>query len=437
MLRYLAVRLLSAFPALLLGLIGLFVFRLLPSQSVWEERIDLLALEGGSYNAQRILQEKIRIRKELGLDLPVFYLSLQSAALPAALPPGMPDVQKEWVKKICLLTGQSDKALQLVSALQAQSFAAWVVEDDELTWERVRSSVSGNDSAASSEILSLVNELEASSQQWRAYLPAVYWNDSGNQFHLWFSQLLRGDLGVSWKNRERVLDVIGRALSNTIVFTVPAIILIFLSAYWLVIGLSQLGARAKALADQVIYFFDLVPLFGWALLAMILFASGSVFSWFPSHISASSLNGLSFLSRSFWPYVLPVAILWISTLPYITKHIDNAFQKSADLPFVFMARARGLSEHVIKKRYRLRYSLLPAITLFGEYLLAVVSGALVVEVLFSIQGVGMLLTQSVGAQDYPVVTGIILLLTMVRMLSYLITDVLYYWFDPRIRLSNQ
>ena len=170
---------------------------------------------------------------------------------------------------------------------------------------------------------------------------------------------------------------------------------------------------------------------------MILFASGSVFSWFPSHISASSLNGLSFLSRSFWPYVLPVAILWISTVPYITKHIDNAFQKSADLPFVFMARARGLSEHVIKKRYRLRYSLLPAITLFGEYLLAVVSGALVVEVLFSIQGVGMLLTQSVGAQDYPVVTGIILLLIMVRMLSYLITDVLYYWFDPRIRLSNQ
>jgi peptide/nickel transport system permease protein len=349
----------------------------------------------------------------------------------------MPDVQKEWVKKICLLTGRPEKALQLVSALQAQSFSAWIVEEDELIWERVRSSVSGNESAASSEILSLMNELDASSRHWRAYLPALYWNGSGNQFHLWFSQLLHGDLGVSWKNRERVLDVISRALSNTIVFTVPAIILIFLSAYWLVIGLSQLGARAKAFADQVIYFFDMVPLFGWALLAMILFASGSVFSWFPSHISASSLNGLSFLSRSFWPYVLPVGILWVSTLPYITKHIDNAFQKSADLPFVFMARARGLSEHVIKKRYRLRYSLLPAITLFGEYLLAVVSGALVVEVLFSIQGVGMLLTQSVGAQDYPVVTGIILLLILVRMLSYLITDLLYYWFDPRIRLSNQ
>jgi peptide/nickel transport system permease protein len=297
MLRYLAVRLLSAFPALLLGLIGLFVFRLLPSQTVWEERIDLLALEGGSYDAQRIQQEKIKIRKELGLDLPVFYLSLQSAALPAALPPGIPDVQKEWIKKICLFTGQPDKTLQLVSALQAQNFSAWVVEDNELIWERVRSSVSGSESAASSEILLVVNELEASSQQWKAYLPALYWNGSGNQFHLWFSQLLLGELGVSWKNREEVLDVISRALSNTIVFTVPAIILIFLSAYWLVIGLSHLGPRTKALADQVIYFFDLVPLFGWALLAMILFASGTVFSWFPSHISASSLNGLSSLGK--------------------------------------------------------------------------------------------------------------------------------------------
>ncbi|MEQ8534534.1 MAG: ABC transporter permease [Imperialibacter sp.] len=437
MIRYLVLRLFSALPALILGLIGLFCFRLLPSQSVWEERIDLLALEGGSYNTLRIQQEKIRIRKELGLDLPVFYLSLRSAALPAALPLDMPDVQKEWVRGICLLTGQPERVLQLAAALQAKNFSAWVPDNTKLQWQSLQTWVSGNEVAASSEILSLVDELEASSQQWRAYVPALYWNGSGNQFHLWFSQLLHGDLGVSWKNRERVFEVISRALSNTIVFTVPAIILIFLSAYWLVIGMSHLGPRTKALADQVIYFFDLVPLFGWALLAMILFASGTVFSWFPSHISASSLNSFSFWSRSFWPYVLPVAILWISTLPYITKHIDNAFQKSADLPFVFMARARGLSEHVIKKRYRLRYSLLPAITLFGEYLLAVVSGALVVEVLFSIQGIGMLLTQSVGAQDYPVVTGIILLLILVRMLSYLITDLLYYWFDPRIRLSNQ
>jgi ABC-type dipeptide/oligopeptide/nickel transport system permease component len=201
--------------------------------------------------------------------------------------------------------------------------------------------------------------------------------------------------------------------------------------------MSHLGPRSKHYADQVIYFFDLFPLFGWALLAMILFASGSVFSWFPSHISASTLNGFSFWSRSVWPFVLPVFVLWVSTFPFVTKHIDNAFQKSAGLPFVFMARARGLSEQTVKRKYRLRYSLLPAVTLFGEYLLAVVSGALVVEVLFSIQGVGMLLTESVSAQDYPVVTGIILLLIVVRMASYLITDIMYYWMDPRIRLSSK
>lgn len=437
MLRYLVVRLLSSLPAILLGLIGLFIFRLLPSQSVWEERIELLAIESGSYDSRRIQAEKTKIRKQLGVDLPIFYFTIQSAALPTTTPPAFSQLQSDWARHVSLCSGMPKQSGELASALQATSFTSWQVAAGRQPLGALEEWLASQSPGKFPEIRKLAGELATSELSWRSYIPALSWNGVANQFHLWFSQLLTGNLGASWKNHEPVSSVIARALSNTVVFTVPALLLIFVSAYWLVIGLSAVGPRLKSASDQLIYLLDLIPLFGWAILTMILFASGTVFSWFPSHASASTLNGQSVWSRSIHPYILPAFILWIGTFPFVTKHIDNAFQKSAQLPFVFMAHARGLGQQTIKRKYRLRYSLLPAITLLGEYLLAVVSGALVVEVLFSIQGVGMLLMDAVNAQDYPVVTGVMLFLILMRAFSFLITDLLYYLFDPRIRFASK
>ena len=437
MLRYLVVRLLSSIPAILLALIGLFIFRLLPSQSVWEERIELLAIESGSYDSRRIQAEKTRITKQLGVDLPIFYLTIQSAALPTATPPGFSQLQSDWVRHVSLSSGMPEHSAELASALQATSFTSWQLAADRQPLGALEEWLASQSPDEFPDIRQLAGELASSELWWRSYVPALYWNGAANQFHLWFSQLLTCNLGASWKNQEPVSTVIGRALSNTIAFTVPALLLIFVSAFWLVVGLSAAGPRLKSASDQLIYLLDLVPLFGWAILAMIVFASGTVFSWFPSHASASTLNGQSFWSRSIHPYILPTFILWMGIFPFVTKHIDNAFQKSAQLPFVFMAHARGLGDQTIKRKYRLRYSLLPAITLLGEYLLAVVSGALVVEVLFSIQGISMLLMDAVNAQDYPVVTGVMLFLILMRAFSFLMTDMLYYWFDPRIRFASK
>ncbi len=438
MTRYLFIRLFSSLPALFIGLIGLFIFRLLPPQSVWEERIELLAIENGGYSEAQIQKEKGRIRQQLGLDLPTFYFSVQSAALPAYWPEGFTDSQKYWVKRLCFHSGLTVEPIELAIALQQMDFKAWENSDVSQAIEDANHWLNQVDSGSKTvDFRSLISQVKASGNKWKVFFPALIWHGPHNQFHVWFSQLLKGDLGVSWKNKEKVGAVIARAISNTVIFTLPALLLIFSAAYWFNIRLSNASPKCKAVIDQVLYLFDLIPLFGWALLFMVVFASGTVFSWFPSHVSASTLNGYTFWSRWIWPYVLPVAVLWLSTMPYITKHIDNAFQKSGDLPFVFMARARGLNKHTVNKSYRLRYALLPAITLFGEYLLAVVSGALVVEVLFSIQGVGKLLTDSVNAQDYPVVTGVVLFLILVRMISYLATDLLYYWMDPRIRLLQR
>lgn len=435
MLRYLALRLLSAIPALFLGVMALFLFRLLPPESAWEQKIEQLALSSGQYDHARVTQAKERIREQLGLDLPIFYCSVHSAALPTRWPEGFSREQREWAGKLALATGRGDKVVVLADQLATAGFSQWVFTGQGKTLGEVRSWLANAGIPNQQEVLSTLQTLE-SPQGHRALLPVVEWNGSSNQFHLWVSQLVKGHLGVSWRNGEPVTAVIGRALGNTLLFTIPAFFLIFLTAYWLVVGMSGFQPGLKRVADQVLYFFDLMPLFGWALLAMILFASGLVFSWFPSHVAFSRLTSGSAVSRYVWPYLLPALVLWVSAFPYVTKHIDNAYQKTASRPFVFMAYARGLSERTVRRKYRLRYALMPAITLVGEYLMAVISGALVVEVLFSIHGIGKLLADGVAGQDYPVVTGVVLLLIVVRMLSYLLTDILYYWLDPRIRLMH-
>ena len=438
MLRYLLFRIFSILPALLLGTIALFFFRQLgPGASKWEERVEISALESGSYDEEKMRQAKADVRHRLQLDLPAFYISIQPAAAPESINPAFAPHVSEWVHKVSILSGLPATTTRLAETLIKMRTVEWNTAGSlSEMFGRQKEWLATSPNPEQSTALRLMDEIESSATSYTAFLPRISWHGTQNQFHLWLVKVVRGDLGRSWKNSEEVSAVIGRSLLNSIRFTVPAFLLIFASAYWLVIRLSWLKPRAKHLADQALYLIDLFPLFGWSLLLMIVFASGLVFSWFPSFVAGSEITGATFWHRQIWPYVLPVMALWLASFPYVTKQIDQAFQKTASQAFVLSAYARGLSEKMITEKYRLHYAMLPAITIFGEYILAVLSGALVVEVLFSIQGIGKLMTDAVFAQDFPVVTGIVLLLMVARMLAYLLTDLLYYWFDPRIRFST-
>lgn len=433
--RYLFIRIFSFLPALLVGILLLFFFRQLgPGTSRWEEQIEEQAQLQGGFDRKTLEDAKAAVRRRLQLDLPVFYFSLGwlGTAGDAA---GLLPHELAWVRKVSALSGRADKVKALARYLGEAEADDWDTTGtlvQLLERQRTHLEAAG---AATPEILSLLDEIERDASPAAAYVPSLRWHGTQNQFHLWLVNILQADLGRSWKNNEAVSQVLGRAVTNSLKFTLPAFLLIFVSAYWLVIGLSVLSPRVKHWIDQLLYFIDLVPLFAWSLLLMIVFASGLVLSWFPSFVSGAQLTANGFWGKNVWPYVLPVLSLWLAAVPYVTKHIDQAFRKTARQPFVIVAFARGLSSATVKEKYRLRYSLLPAITLFGEYMLAVLSGALVVEVLFSINGIGKLMADSVLTQDFPVVTGIILLLMLARMFSYLLVDLLYYWLDPRTRLG--
>ncbi len=107
--------------------------------------------------------------------------------------------------------------------------------------------------------------------------------------------------------------------------------------------------------------------------------------------------------------------------------------KQAD--YIQTARAKGIAEWKIVRQHIFKNALLPLITLFSSYIPALLGGAVVIEVIFAIPGMGSLLVASVLARDYPVVLGIVLIMAFAKMAAHTIADVLYYLADPRIRFS--
>ncbi|MDQ4139488.1 MAG: ABC transporter permease, partial [Bacteroidota bacterium] len=104
--------------------------------------------------------------------------------------------------------------------------------------------------------------------------------------------------------------------------------------------------------------------------------------------------------------------------------------------FILTAKAKGLSEKMVLRRHVLRNALLPVITLFTGFLPALVTGAVVIENIFSIPGMGRLLVLTVNARDFPVLLGIVLYLGLIKIGANILADVLYFLADPRIRVQS-
>ena len=112
-----------------------------------------------------------------------------------------------------------------------------------------------------------------------------------------------------------------------------------------------------------------------------------------------------------------------------------AFERALDQPFIISARMRGMGDGGVRLRHVLRHAVIPAVTLSGWALGATLSGAVIVEAIFSRPGIGSVLVSAVNAQDLPVVVGIVTLVAIVYVVANLVVDIAYSVIDPRLRAS--
>jgi peptide/nickel transport system permease protein len=130
--------------------------------------------------------------------------------------------------------------------------------------------------------------------------------------------------------------------------------------------------------------------------------------------------------------VLPVVCLTYASLSYISRYMRVSMLEALAQDFVRTARAKGLPERLVILRHALRNALIPVITVFALELPVLISGAVILEEIFTLPGMGQLMFQSLEARDQPVIMGVTTLAAIVTLLGYLTADILYVIVDPRI-----
>lgn len=250
------------------------------------------------------------------------------------------------------------------------------------------------------------------------------------QYWIWASGALRLDFGVSTITGVPVADEIGSRLPTSIALGAMAYIVTMLIGVPL--GLAA-AVRRSSLVDRGIVSSVIVgysmPVFVSSLLLLYVFAV--VLGWFP--VFGAGEGGLD----SLWHLSLPALALAIGGIALIVKHTRAAMIEVFQQEYVTFARARGLSPSRVLWLYGLRNGLIPIITVSVPLLAALVTGAVLVEVTFSIQGIGDLLVGSASSQDLPTLQAIGLLVAAFIMVTNLFADVVYLGVDPRIRIGKQ
>lgn len=259
------------------------------------------------------------------------------------------------------------------------------------------------------------------------------------QFGHFVGRLARGDLGESFSQSVPVTEVIGRALPPTILLTGTALVISTVVGT----GLGVIAARRPAgILDHLIGGASLVayaiPGFWLAQLAIIFLVLR--LGLFPlegySQFGSTAPTGPGHLRDVAYHLVLPALVLATSEIAAITRIMRSGLLSQQGLSYVLTAEAKGLTPNEVLKRHARRNALLPVITLVGTRVGFLFSGAVVIEALFSWPGLGGILrSASTTAKDPPVILGIVLVTSFAIVIANLVTDLLYTWVDPRVRLG--
>jgi peptide/nickel transport system permease protein len=252
------------------------------------------------------------------------------------------------------------------------------------------------------------------------------------QYLRWAGGLLRGDLGLSLMMDRPIGPLIAEAIQRSAVLAGISIVLIAVLGIWL--GVHS-GVRKGKPVDHAIsvgtYFFISVPEFFWAIVVILLFTG--YLGWLPA-------TGYAPLSEGFWRWlqhiVLPVATLVSGLVAHVSRLTRSSMIETMQSQYVTAARAKGLPESLVIRRHALRNALVPTITVLAIDVGLLMGGIVVVETVFSYPGLGRMLIFAIEQKDIPMVQAGILAVTAVYAFANLAADLLYAFFNPRIRYGR-
>jgi len=263
------------------------------------------------------------------------------------------------------------------------------------------------------------------------------------RFGLMIWNYFRFDFGESYFRDISVLDLIAEKLPVSISLGLWMTLLSY--AISIPLGIRKAikdGSRFDTWTSAVIIVGYAIPGFLFAVLLIILFAGGSFFDWFPLRgLTSENWSALPWYEKIldyFWHLALPLTAMALSAFATTTLLTKNSFLDEIRKQYVMTARAKGLSERTVLYRHVFRNAMLIVIAGFpGAFISAFFAGSLLIETIFSLDGLGLLGFESVLNRDYPVVFATLYIFSLMGLVVNLISDLTYTWIDPRIDFETR
>ncbi len=261
------------------------------------------------------------------------------------------------------------------------------------------------------------------------------------RFATYLARIARLDFGVSTVDREPVLPTLFGRLRFSLGLSLTSILLAYLFAVPLgVFTAARRGARSERGVTLVLFCLYSLPVYFAATLLLRFLTVGEPFRWFPTGGYATlDSDGWPLWKRAAdvaWHLALPVVCLTYGSFTLLSRYVRGSMLEALDSDYVRTARAKGASRARVVWRHALRNALLPVLTLLGNVLPAVFSGAVIVEIVFEIPGMGTYIYRSIAEQDLNAILATTLVGAVLTLVGFLVSDVAYALADPRIRLDG-
>ena len=252
-------------------------------------------------------------------------------------------------------------------------------------------------------------------------------------------QFARFDLGTSFFQNKPVWQLIREKLPVSISLGLWTFFISYLVSVPLGIAKAvRAGSRFDLATTLLILVGYAIP--GFVLGVLLLVVFGGQLQWFPLRgLTSPNFDELSAMGKVvdyLWHIALPVTAMVASSFAITTMLTKNSFLEEIRKQYVLTARAKGLSERQVLWKHVFRNALIPIVTGFpAAFIGAFFAGALLIETLFSLDGLGLLSFDSVIRRDYPVVLGTLFLFTLIGLVTKLVSDLCYVWVDPRVKFD--
>ncbi|MCC7431244.1 ABC transporter permease [bacterium] len=269
------------------------------------------------------------------------------------------------------------------------------------------------------------------------------WNGLKNQYHIWLTNTLKGDLGISFQDSKPVFDKFVETIPITLLLDFLSIVLAYLIA--IPIGIYS-ATHQYSVFDKIstftLFILYSLPSFWIATMAIIFLGGGDFLDIFPpgglkSTFIPSDWTSWDIFSDKVHHLFLPVAMYTYGSLAFLSRQMRGGMLEVIRQDYIRTARAKGLSENIVVYKHALRNSLIPIVTLLGGLLPGLIGGSVIIEQIFSIDGVGKLTFLALTARDFPVIMASLTVSALLTLLGILVSDLLYSVVDPRIAFSKK